>query len=119
MDFTTNDLSTASAPAKATLPGEQRVFFGRDLPPLGEVVEGEHTIEADSPALPIDACHDALWDDGSSALQTEVTRRIEQELLRLGGSCAHVVEARLEPKVDYATGKMWLHGRYAYVLYHH
>ncbi len=98
---------------------EKVVYFRRELPPLSETIEGEHVIEADSLHVPLSAHPDEVWTQCSDALTAEVVRRIEQEVRRQGGSCAHVVDEEVEPHHDYTTSTMWLRGRYTYVLYRH
>jgi hypothetical protein len=98
---------------------EKVVYWGRELPPLAESIEGEHTVEADSPHLPMHTHADELWTYATEPLKAEATRRIIQEVRRQGGSCAHVVDEQIEPHTDYAAGTMWLHGRYTYVMYRH
>lgn len=98
---------------------EKIVYFRRELPPLSESLEGEHTVEADSPHVPMASHLDDVWTVCSDALTAEVVRRIEQEVHRQGGSCAHVVDEQVEPHHDYTTSTMWLRGRYTYVLYRH
>jgi hypothetical protein len=99
--------------------GEKLVYWRRELPPLGEAILSEQIVEADSRRLAIGSHHEELWEKGAAELLEEATRRIEQEIHRQGGSCAHIVDEQVEPKVDYSIGKMWLHGRYTYVLYRH
>ena len=95
------------------------VYFRRELPPLSEAVEGEHIVEADSPRLPTHFGHDELWSRCADALQAEAIRRIEQEVHRQGGSCAHVVDEQIEPHSDFGKAESWLRGRYTYVMYRH
>jgi hypothetical protein len=42
--------------------------------------------------------------------------RLEQEIARLGGSYAHVLNESIDSRHDDATGEAWLHGRFSYVL---
>lgn len=97
----------------------KRVYFRRELPPLSESIEGEHIVEADSPHVPLSPHHDDVYSQCSEPLLAELLRRIDQELTRQGGSCAHVVDEEVEPHIDYATSTMWLRGRYTYVMYRH
>ncbi len=98
---------------------QKRVYFRRELPPLSESIEGEHIVEADSPHLPLGSLHDELWSRCADPLAQEATRRIEQEVRRLGGSCAHVVDEQIDPHTDYNSATTWLHGRYTIILYRH
>ena len=43
--------------------------------------------------------------------------RLEQEVLRLGGHYAHVLDESVDSRHDGATSESWLHGRFTYVLY--
>ena len=43
--------------------------------------------------------------------------RMGEEVARLGGRFAHVLEEVIEPRHDAMTGEAWLHGRFEYVLY--
>ena len=45
--------------------------------------------------------------------------RVGQEVVRLHGSCAHVVDEHIEPKVSYERGEAWLAGTFTFVLYRH
>jgi hypothetical protein len=96
------------------------VYWRRDLPPLSEQVEGAHEIEADSPHVEHgDGPRDAMWGTCYRQLMTEAERRIGQEVERLGGSCAHVVDETVTARVDDALGTFWLRGRFRYVMYVH
>jgi hypothetical protein len=46
-----------------------------------------------------------------------VTARLEQEVARLGGDYAHVVDEHVDRRRDDVTTESWLHGRFSYVLY--
>jgi len=43
--------------------------------------------------------------------------RLEQEVARLGGDYAHVLDESIESRHDDTTGEGWLHGRFTYMLY--
>lgn len=111
------ELTTPTPSAATTV--EKTVYWRRELPPLAERIVGEQTVEAESQRVPHTSHEDELWERGAAELEAEASRRIEQELRRVGGSCAHVVEEQVEPKVDYAAGTTWLSGRYTYVVYRH
>jgi hypothetical protein len=99
-------------------PTAKTVYWHRDLPPIDAREMGEHTVEASSPRIPgTIARRDALWDECQRGLTTEVELRLTQEVARLGGRCAHVLNERIDTKRDTATNETWLHGRYTYVLY--
>jgi hypothetical protein len=48
---------------------------------------------------------------------THAADRLEQEVARLGGRCAHVLEEAIDSRHDDATNEAWLHGRFTYMLY--
>ena len=59
----------------------------------------------------------ALWDECERGLTAEVELRLTQEVARLGGRWAHVLNERIDTKRDVVANETWLHGRYTYVLY--
>ena len=94
------------------------VYWHRELPPLDAAVMGEHTIEAVSMRVPSTLAHrDELWAQCCQDLLTQATRRLEQEIARLGGHCAHVVAESIDTRHDDAHGEAWLHGQFTYLLY--
>jgi hypothetical protein len=94
------------------------IYWHGDLPPIDAQAIGEHTVEANSPHIAgTIARRDALWDDCQRGLTTEVELRLGQEVARLGGRCAHVLDERIDTKRDVVANETWLHGRYTYVLY--
>jgi hypothetical protein len=101
------------------MPAENvNVYWHRELPPPGTEPLGEHTIEADSLRVPGVFSHrNDLWDRCERDLTHNVSKRLEQEVRRLGGRCAHVLNERVDAKHDDAADDAWLHGRYTYVLY--
>ena len=97
---------------------EQHVFWHRDLPPLDADPIGEHVVEASSDRVASTLAHrDELWDQCYRQLLAHTVERIEQELSRLGGHYAHVIDEHLDSKRDDVAGESWLHGRFTYVLY--
>jgi hypothetical protein len=52
-------------------------------------------------------------------LQATAEDRIRQEVLRLGGSCAHVVDEQVTAKIDEASAMFWPAGRFRFVMYVH
>ena len=96
----------------------KRVYWHRELPPAdAEMMEG-HTIEAESVRVPGTLVHgDEVWDTSHADLMRRTVQRLEQEISRLGGDCAHVMSESIEPKRDAATSEAWLHGRFEYALY--
>ncbi len=93
------------------------VYWHRELPPLDADVLGEHNVEAVSESVAgIIAHHDELWDRCYEQLMANATVRIEQEVARLGGQYAHVLEEHVVPKRDERTDRTWLSGRFTYAL---
>lgn len=98
--------------------GSRSVYWHRDLPPLDAEAIGEHTVEASSPRVPGNlANRDALWSECERGLTREVELRLAQEVARLGGRCARVLDEHVEVKRDPSRDEAWLHGRYVYMLY--
>jgi len=96
------------------------IYWRRDLPPLHEEVAGEHEVEAESRHVPHDLAHRSeLWGRCYSSLIEEAERRIEMEVHRLGGSCAHVVDEQVVARVNDTAGEFSLRGRFRFVLYRH
>ena len=94
------------------------VFWHRDLPPLEADSVSEHTIESVSGRVPGTLRHrDDLWSQCYDDLMAHTRERIVQELERLGGDYAHVLEESIDSRRDDALGEAWLHGRFTYVLY--
>jgi len=94
------------------------IYWHRDLPPLDASPMGEHIVEASSPRVPgTIAARDELWGRCERGLAAEVELRLSQEVNRLGGRFAHVLDERIEEKRDPVLNEAWLHGRYTYVLY--
>ncbi len=107
----------ASEPALAA--GQRKVvYWHRELPPLGAETMGEHVLEADSPRIPGNLGHrDELWEGCYADLMAQAGRRLAQEVLRLGGDWAHVLNESIASKHDERTGESWLHGQFSYLLY--
>ena len=98
--------------------GPKIVYWHEELPPLdGEVIH-EDMIEAISERVPgsIER-HGELWHRCYATLVEHTERRLEQEVARLGGEYAHVLDEHIDSRRDDATGESWLHGRFSYVLY--
>jgi hypothetical protein len=101
-----------------TPPPSQVVFWHRELPPVAAEVVDEHVVEAVSGRVSGTLSHrDELWERCYQQLMTEARERIEQEVARLGGHYAHVLDESIDSKHDDATCEAWLHGRFSYVLY--
>ena len=108
---------TALAATARMSPGGKVVYWHRDLPPLDAEVMGEHTLEAASSRVPGTFAHrDAVWDRCYEDLMVHTRARLEQEIDRLGGDCAHVLAESVDGRHDDATGEAWLNGRFTYVL---
>jgi hypothetical protein len=94
------------------------IYWHRDLPPLGADPMSEHVLEAASLRVPgTIAHHDDLWRVCYDDLMHQAHVRLEQEIGRLGGNYAHVVDELIETRHDDAKGEAWLSGRFQYVLY--
>jgi hypothetical protein len=93
------------------------VYWHRELPPLDAEPVGEHTIEANSMRVPGTLAHrDDLWDQCHRDLMAQVHLRLAQEVHRLGGDYAHVLEETIASKHDDLAGEAWLHGCINYLL---
>ena len=98
----------------------QVVYWRQDLPPLSEQLEGEHEIDAESPHVHYSfGDREAMWSQCYGLLQKRSEERVKQEVLRLGGSCAHIVEEQITTKTDDAAALSWLHGRFRFLMYTH
>lgn len=96
----------------------KRVYWHRELPPADAEMMEEHTIEAESVRVPGTlAYRDEVWDACHADLMRRTVQRLEQEISRLGGDCAHVLSESIEPKHNDATSEAWLQGRFEYALY--
>jgi hypothetical protein len=96
----------------------KNIYWHNELPPLGAQAIGEHTVEATSLHVPGTLAHrDGLWDQCYDELMAELRLRLQQEIARLGGDCAHVLNESVDSRHDAVTGEAWLHGRATYILY--
>ena len=94
------------------------IYWHRELPPLTAEPMAEHTLEATSRRVPGTLAHrDELWEQCYDDLMCQARRRLEQEVRRLGGSCAHVLNESVDSRHDPVTNEAWLHGIFTYVLY--
>ena len=97
-----------------------RVYWHRELPPARAEIMGEHVLEATSERVQGSLAHrDELWDRCYRGLLDNTHERFNQEIRRLGGNYAHVLDESIDSRQDPATGEAWLHGRFTYVLYGH
>ena len=93
------------------------IYWHRDLPPLDAEPIADHIVEATSVRVKSCLAHrDELWDRCYHDLMAHVDERLHQELARLGGDYAHVLEESIDSRHDDATGEAWLHGRFSYLL---
>lgn len=96
----------------------RRIYWHRELPPLTAEPCDEHVIEAMSDRVPgAIVRHGELWDQCHETLMARVRSRLLQELTRLGGDYAHVIDEHIDSRRDDATSESWLHGRFSYVRY--
>ena len=97
---------------------ERPVYWHRDLPPLAAEAVAEHVVEASSVRVSSRlADRDRLWTRCHDDLMAQAHARLEQEVARLGGRFAHVLNESIDPHHDAATGEAWLQGRFTYMLY--
>jgi hypothetical protein len=96
----------------------QFVYWHRELPPFDAELIGEHTVEATSSRVPGTLSHrDELWDRCHQELMATANARLAQEIVRLGGHYAHVLDEFIDSRHDEVAGEAWLHGRFSYTLY--
>jgi hypothetical protein len=93
------------------------VYWHRDLPPLDAEALGEHTVEATSGHVPGRVAHDELWSRCYDNLMAQAHTRLTQEVTRLGGHYAHVLDESIDARRNDALGEAWLYGRFTYMLY--
>jgi hypothetical protein len=94
------------------------IYWHRELPPRDADPIGGHTIEATSARVAGTLEHrDEIWDRCYRELMDRARFRLEQEIVRLGGDCAHVVSEEIGPRRDDRTGEAWMYGRFDYELY--
>jgi hypothetical protein len=103
------DMST-SAPDKV-------IYWHRELPPLDAEPMEEHTLEAASMRVRGTIEHrNELWDRCYEDLMMRLRDRLHQEVTRLGGHYAHVLDESFDTRHDDIAGEVWLHGRVTYLL---
>jgi hypothetical protein len=96
----------------------ETIYWHRDLPPLDAEFVAEHTVEATSMRVPMRlAYRDQLWSRCYDDLMTRASERLQQEVARLGGRYAHVMDESIDSRHDDATGENYLHGRFTYNLF--
>jgi hypothetical protein len=95
-----------------------RIYWHRELPPFDSEAIGEHVVEAASERVPGTLSHrDELWNQCYEDLMAEARIRLEQEVTRLGGKYARVLNEYVDSKHDPVAAEAWLHGRFSYMLY--
>lgn len=98
--------------------GEGAIYWHGELPPADAEPVEEHVLEAASRRVPGTLDHRSeLWDECHDDLMEQARTRLRQELLRLGGNYAHVLDEIVDSRNDAVTGEAWLHGRFTYMLY--
>lgn len=94
------------------------IYWHRELPPFDAELMGEYTMEATSHRVPGTLAHrDEVWDRCYDDLMTQTSFRLEQEVVRLGGHCAHILNESIDSRHDEVRGETWLHGCFTYSLY--
>lgn len=94
------------------------IYWHRDLPPVTAEATGEHTLEANSMRIPGTFAHrNELWERCYEDLMVQARLRLQQEVARLGGHYAHVLNEFVDSQHDEISGENWLHGRFSYMLY--
>jgi hypothetical protein len=94
------------------------VYWHRQLPPFGAEMIGEHVLEATSCRVQGTLAHrDELWDRCYRSLIATTEVRFAQEVARLGGHYAHVLDESIHSRRDDVAGEAWLQGRFTYMLY--
>ena len=94
------------------------VYWHRELPPMDGTVLHEHVIEATSDRVNGSIERDGgLWQRCHATLMQRATERLSQEIARLDGDFAHVLDEHVDSRRDDLTNESWLLGRFSYVLY--
>jgi len=95
-----------------------RIYWHSELPPADAEAMAEHVFETTSGRVSDTLEHrNQLWERCYAELMARARTGLEQEITRLGGSCAHVLDESIDTRHDGATGEAWLHGRFTYMLY--
>ncbi len=96
----------------------KRIFWHGDLPPLEAEMLDEHWVVARSDAVKYRFDHKTeLWAQCVDSLRVNLEHRLGQEIRRLGGDYAHILDERVVPKIDHESDTYCLEGRYDYVLF--
>jgi len=98
--------------------GAPRIYWHRELPPYDAQPMGEHIVEATSSPVPDTiARRDELWNRCRDDLMAKARERLTEEMVRLGGRYAHVLDESIETRHNPSTGEAWLARRFTYMLY--
>ena len=96
----------------------QMIFWHRELPPLDAQPMEEHVVEASSRLVPDTIAHrDDLWNQCERELLASARDRLRQEVVRLGGRYARVLDESIQTRHNACTSEVSLHGRFTYMLY--
>jgi len=99
-------------------PEKKVIYWHRELPPPDAELMGEYNVEASSLRVPNTVVNrDELWERCYEDLMAQARKRLEQEVARLGGDYAHILDEFVDSRRDDTRGEAWLHGRFDYVLY--
>ena len=106
------------SPARKPECDRKIVYWHRELPPLDAEPMGEHPADANSMRVVGSLAHRGdLWDQCYRDLMDQLRLRLDQEVHRLGGHYAHVLEETIASRHDDRSGEVWLHGRIKYQLF--
>jgi hypothetical protein len=110
-------LDVAPVEARAGAGSRSHIYWHRELPPLHATAIGEFVVEATSSRVPGTLAHrDELWERCYRELMDQAATRMEQEIVRLRGRYAHVLQESIDSRHADATGESWLHGTFRFVL---
>ena len=99
-------------------PINKMIYWHRELPPFDAEAMEEQIVEAASGRVPGTLAHrDELWEQCYEDLMVQARARLEQEVARLGGNYAHVLNESVDSRHDDATGEAWLHGCFTCMVY--
>jgi len=94
------------------------IYWHRELPPLDAQTMAEHVVEATSSRVADTiAGREELWRRCQDELMANTRERLQEEIARLGGRYAHVLDESIDTRHNAATGEAWLGGRFTYMLY--
>ena len=83
------------------------ILWHHELPPLDAEVIGEHIVEAASRRVSGTlAQRDELWAQCYEDLMSKFRVRLGEEMIRLGGNCAHVLSESADSKYDPTNGEV-------------